>query len=273
MGNAGNIGCTPTLAAPGCTPSLASAPLGCSPSLRGGKVEECFDPCTPALAGRALDPLTDQECADIGLVQATVRGDSHDVARALSLGAQPNTIAELTLRMGEPSKKGRKGRAVHLTPLMRACELGHEDVVLLLLRARASVLQCDSHGWTALCHALGSGEVGIARLVADHSGSRLSKQKDICRKLEAEILLKCQSEASEEALALVQREFGAGGLLDLCPAATQSDDGNCPMLVVAPSGAESTQVHPLITSVVAQDVDLLSLDLSHGVVYDYPRTA
>merc|ERR1719498_1378290 len=156
MGANGSIGCTPTLASAGCSPSLSTQP-GCQ--LPRAKPEECFDPCTPALAGRSLAPLSDQECADIALVQATVRGEVADVVRALSLGASPNTIAELTLRMGEP-KKGRRGRAAHMTPLMRACELGHEDVVVQLLSAKASAVQCDSHGWTPLAHALAAGETG-----------------------------------------------------------------------------------------------------------------
>lgn len=191
-----------------CTPTLAP---NTNANLKG---EECFDPCTPALANRALDPLSDQECADIALVQATVRGEAHDVVRALSLGASPNTIAELTLRMGEPSKKGRKGRAAHMTPLMRACELGHEDVLMQLLKARASPLQCDSHGWTPVCHALGAGELKLARILAEQPGFKLERQKDICRKLQSEILAKCKLEASDEAVAAVRRELGPGGLLE-----------------------------------------------------------
>lgn len=291
MGNAGNIGCTPTLArAAGCNPTLApslsNAPtLGCTPSLAGGKNEECFDPCTPALsAGRALDPLTDQECADIALVQATVRGEATDVVRALSLGAQPNTLAELTLRMGEPSKKGRRGSAVHVTPLMRACDLGHEDVALLLLRAKASALQCDSHGWTALCHALGAGEISIAKLVLQHSSSKITKQKDICRKLSAEILLKCETEASQESVAVVQKELGPGGffgseVLDkpdgffesgtevAAAEAGSSFAGPSPTSAPAKeiSGADAMNIHPLVEK---QDIDLLG-----GFnEYEYPQT-
>lgn len=286
MGNAGimDIGCTPTLAGPGassgCAPSLASA-AGCTPSLAGSKGEECFDPCTPSLAGRALDPLSDQECADIALVQATVRGEARDVVRALSLGAHPNTIAELTLRMGEPSKKGRRGRAVHVTPLMRACEMGHEDITLLLLRAKASALQCDSHGWTALCHALGAGEVSCGRLVVQQSGVKLRpKQKEICRKLEAEILEKCRTEATQEQLADVQRELGPGGLLDetedcggfcevdsTAPMRSVPDEG-VPVEAAADSGAEPTKVHPLVCEVE----DLINLGTPYSP-YDYPGTS
>lgn len=262
MGNAshlGNIGCTPTLAAPGCTPSLALPPApGCTPPRGSAKhLEECFDPCTPALAGRTLDPLTDQECADIALVQATVRGESSDVIRALAMGASPNTIAELTLRMGEPSKKKRGGRAAHMTPLMRACELGHEDIVLQLLKARASPLQCDSHGWTPLCHALGAGEVAIARLIAQQPGFKLERQREICRKLEGEILMKCRNEASEEALSAVEMELGPGGLLDPGEGGEERSDS----ITGGRVGAEPGKVHPLVYN---EGQDLLT-DL-----YGYP---
>jgi len=233
MGANGSIGCTPTLAAPNCTPSLA----------RGSKAEECFDPCTPALAGmgRTLDPLSDQECADIALVQAAVRGELADVVKALSMGASPNTIAELTLRMGEPSKKGRKGRAVHMTPLMRACELGHEDVVQHLLKAGASSLQCDSHGWTPLCHALGSGEVGIARLICQHPNFKKQRQKEICVKLKNEILMKCRIEASAEALAAVGKELEEpGGMLDIV-AQDGAERGGFHQ-----EGVSEDKIHPLL---------------------------
>lgn len=200
MGNVNIAPCNVQIAAPDCAP----------PSLPG-KNEECL--CTGALPGRALEPLSDQECADIVLVQAAVRGEVSDVIRALSLGASPNTVAELTLRMGEPSKKGRRGRAIHLTPLMRACELGHEDVALQLLDAKASPLQCDSHGWTPLCYALGAGEVGIATMLSQRPGFRLQQQKEICRKLRSEILSKCEKEGDHDALSAIKTEMALGGWL------------------------------------------------------------
>jgi len=260
MGNAGlDIGCTPTLAGPCSSSSLPRAP-GCPPAHAISTIEDVFDPCTPALGalvGRALDPLSDQECADIALVQATTRGEATDVVRALSLGASPNTIAELTLRMGEPSKKGRKGRAAHMTPLMRACELGHEDVVVLLLEARASLLQCDSHGWTPVCHALGAGEVGIAKLVAQHPGFKLLRQKEICRKLQEDILLKCRSEVSEEEVAAVETALGSGGFLDAV-SVSSGRGGDKPDKL---TGASPGKVFPLFEQ---------NQDLSNAGSYAYP---
>lgn len=249
MGN--DIGCTPVLAvATPCTPSLSTMPG----SSHGGKTDEwTIDPCTPcvAAAGRRLDPLSDQECADIALVQATVRGEISDVIRALSLGASPNTIADLRLRMGEPNKKGRKGPAAHLTPLMRASDLGHEDVAQQLLKAKASLLQCDSHGWTPLCHALAAGEVSIARLVVQQPGFKMIKQRDICEKLLPEILAKCRSEVGDEEAAAIERELGPGGLLDRGFEVSSNWNGSAPGL---PPAASAEAILPLYS----EEQDLLS---------------
>jgi hypothetical protein len=221
MGNISSIqGCNVQLASQngtigsGCTPSM--------PTMEDArKVKECLDPCIPIVGGKGVDPLSDQECANIALVQAAIRGDAADVTRAIALGASPNTIADITLRMGEP-KKGRKTKACHLTPLMRACELGHEDVVIQLLNARASALQCDSHGWTPLCHALGAGEINIARIIVQRPGANLKRQKEIWRKLQSEVTARCQAEVGQEAASLVLVEMGPGGLLETGKSAEQS---------------------------------------------------
>jgi hypothetical protein len=214
MGNDMKV-CTPTIANKQ-LPNGATGPACCQASLATiKKTEELFEPCLPTLgAGRGLEPLTDQECADIALVQATVRGELQDVQKALGLGASPNTIADLTLRMGEPKKKGRKGRAIHTTPLMRACEMGHEDIVHHLLKAKASPIMCDSHGWTPLCHALAAGEATLARLLIDQPGIKLKRQKEICLKNQTEILHKCVNEVSQEVADSVLKEFGPEGFLD-----------------------------------------------------------
>lgn len=261
MGNTGTIGCTPTLAAPDCMPALAGQK----------KFEECFDPCLPALAGRAIEPLSDQECADIALVQATIRGEVTDAVRALTLGAAPNTTAELTLRMGEPNKKGRKGRAAHVTPLMRAAEFGHEDIVIQLLKFKASTYQCDSHGWTPLCYALGAGELAIAKLIVQSPGFRVRRQKEICEKLESEILLKCTEEASQEAAELVQRIFDDGSLFDA--GADFADSGPIEEKPRT-SGADANTVYPLIDTQSGNAVYPLvqPADLMNGS-YPYPPQA
>merc|ERR1712232_26298 len=99
-------------------------------------------------------------------------------------------------KMGEPTKGRRKGAAMHMTPLMRACEHGHEDIMLCLLDARASPMQCDSHGWSALCYALGAGEVSLARTLLNHiDRKKLRSQKDLVHRLRREVLAKCEKEA------------------------------------------------------------------------------
>lgn len=235
---------------------MGQANTGCTPKLAPynnlhGKHEECFNSCSQSACGKTLEPLGDQECADIALVQATVRGEVSDVLRALAMGAQPNTTAEMTLRMGEPTKKGRRGRAAHMTPLMRACELGHEDIAVQLLSAKASAVQCDSHGWTPLCHALAAGEVDVAKLLSQQPGFRLQQQKDICRKLQSEICQKCQKECDEDALKKLKREMEPGGLLFSETGAEHTDKDE---INKRQTGAETDKVHPLLN----EDQDLLT---------------
>ncbi|CAE8630024.1 unnamed protein product, partial [Polarella glacialis] len=94
-----------------------------SPAIR----ENVPEYCQAELCSQRVDALTDEECADILLVNATIRGELFDVQRALEMGASPNTIAGLGLKQGDHKKgKRRNGEAMHVTPLMRACELGHQ---------------------------------------------------------------------------------------------------------------------------------------------------
>merc|ERR1719385_128653 len=92
----------------------------CTPHLVKPQTLHGPECCTPQLCGRGLEV----------------------VQRALDLGASPNTTAGLTLKMGEPTK-GKK-RNLHVTPLMRACKLGREDIVATSMEAKASPIQCDS---------------------------------------------------------------------------------------------------------------------------------
>merc|ERR1719254_82836 len=107
--------------------------------------------------------------------------------------------------MGEPTKSRRRsGTAQHLTPLMRASEMGHEDIIDCLLEARASPTQCDSHGWTPLCYALAAGEVGVARVLANRlDKTKLRAQKEIIHKHRSDVLTKCEKEAGTEASQIV----------------------------------------------------------------------
>merc|ERR1719436_2024357 len=101
--------------------------------------------------------LDDQECLDVLLVQAVIRGELSDVKKALSSGAAVDTRADIVLNMGEKDTTRGRGR----TPLMRACALAFEDIILHLLDAKANLSRCDSRRWTPLCHALGAGEVDL----------------------------------------------------------------------------------------------------------------
>merc|ERR1719159_2196970 len=123
------------------------------------------------------------------------------IQRALASGASVNTTASLTLKMGEPHKGSRKGAPLHVTPLMRACEQGNQDIVRLLLDSQANINSCDSHGWSPLCHALGSGEVDIALdLVAQQQDRhKLQLQRDaLLGKLRPEVLARCERELGKD---------------------------------------------------------------------------
>eukprot|EP00930_Biecheleria_cincta_P075680 TRINITY_DN6285_c0_g1_i2.p1 TRINITY_DN6285_c0_g1~~TRINITY_DN6285_c0_g1_i2.p1 ORF type:complete len:167 (-),score=20.26 TRINITY_DN6285_c0_g1_i2:114-614(-) len=135
----------------GCGVQLAATSADCTKTMKSAALQgsECL---APELCHLSTGALTDQECANILLVNACIRGQLADVQRALGLGASPNTFASLSLKMGDVSKgRKRKGDASHVTPVMRACEMGHEDVVEFLLNARASPAQCDSKGWSPMC--------------------------------------------------------------------------------------------------------------------------
>lgn len=219
MGN--TPACSVSIAKPQiCSTHLANGPtqiqsgIGTDSSKDAAMVAmEYLDTCSPCTANRALDPLNDKECADIALVQATLRGDLSDVQRAIAQGASLHTTADIKLRMGAPSKKGRNSKAKHVTPLMRASSLGHEDVVECLLKAKASPSECDSCGWTPLCYALGAGEVDIARVLWEHSGPHLKRHRETIRRLQAELLAKCVAEAGQDAAAQVRYILGPEGFL------------------------------------------------------------
>eukprot|EP00443_Scrippsiella_acuminata_P080509 CAMPEP_0115529652 /NCGR_PEP_ID=MMETSP0271-20121206/84066_1 /TAXON_ID=71861 /ORGANISM="Scrippsiella trochoidea, Strain CCMP3099" /LENGTH=198 /DNA_ID=CAMNT_0002961709 /DNA_START=17 /DNA_END=610 /DNA_ORIENTATION=+ len=180
----------------------------CTPHLV--KPENHPECCTPHVCGQGIDPLDDRECADILLVNGTVRGELDDVRRALEMGASPNTVASLCLKMGEPAKGKRKSCAKYITPLMRASELGHEDVVVTLMEARASPVQCDR----PLCYALGAAQLDVARRLLELSDVKKRKaQKDNAMKLHTEIIAKCEEDMSKEAADLVDKEFATLGLL------------------------------------------------------------
>ncbi|CAK0816238.1 unnamed protein product [Prorocentrum cordatum] len=160
-------------------------------------------------ACRSTTGLSDKECADVLLVNAAVRGDVEDLQRALELGASVDTTAELTLTMGDLSK-GVRPAPTHVTPLMRAAELGHAGAVERLLRSKATAHQCDSKGWNALCYALGSGQICTARMLAEASPTA---RAGMPASVLAEVLHRCRREAGATRAAELERELAPGGSL------------------------------------------------------------
>ncbi|CAE7465787.1 unnamed protein product [Symbiodinium natans] len=125
-----------------------------------------------ALLPDRLGGLNDQECADVLLAQAAMRGELKDVQRALRDGARVDTRAELCIAMGDANASMPR----KLTPLMRACACGHAEVVICLLEAKASLWRVDSHGWTPLCHALANCELSLARHLLAEAGPHRDRQ-------------------------------------------------------------------------------------------------
>uniref|UniRef100_A0A7S4SX49 Uncharacterized protein n=1 Tax=Alexandrium monilatum TaxID=311494 RepID=A0A7S4SX49_9DINO len=157
------------------------------------------------------DALTDQECLDIALVQAAMRGDLHDAKRALQAGAKANTTADISLNMGIRDRR----RVRRATPLMRACEFGREEVVVLLLGARADPVRKDSRMWTPRCYALGAGEMDCARRLLEAASGLAEEQREHAANLQASIVEQCREEVGEECAAQIARELEADGFL--CP--------------------------------------------------------
>merc|ERR1719507_286975 len=147
--------------------------------------------------------LSDRECNDVLLVQAVMRADTNDIMRALSQGANVDTVAGLSINMGEAVA----AVARDLTPLMRAASLGHAEVVPLLLKERADIWRHDSAGWTPLCHALASGEFDIARRLLAESKSGTDRQKAIAQRMQSKVVEQCEESAGPEAAETLRKEF------------------------------------------------------------------
>mmetsp|Transcript_70016 Transcript_70016/g.205305 ORF Transcript_70016/g.205305 Transcript_70016/m.205305 type:complete len:220 (+) Transcript_70016:112-771(+) len=162
--------------------------------------------CLPA----GLVGLDDKACADVLLVQAAMRGDVEDVRAALSKGASVDTCADLVLNMGEFAKE----RVTGVTPLMRACSRGHQEVVSHLLDVRANPCRSDSVLWTPLCYAAGNGELGVVRLLLENMPKNVAeRQKAAVLSLKEPILEYCEEQVGKEAAEALERETRKGGAL------------------------------------------------------------
>jgi len=105
------------------------------------------------------------------------RGDAHFVRPLLAAGAQPTLVDALLLedlalartlaRTGKPRGIGPEGE----TPLMLTAEQGSLELVQLLLRAGAAVLDTDDRGYSVLLHALGGHPVRTQGGLTRWSGS------------------------------------------------------------------------------------------------------
>ncbi|CAE7828225.1 unnamed protein product [Symbiodinium microadriaticum] len=189
-------------------------------SVNNEKEDEMYDNplipnCDISTIPRALLPdrmggLTDQECADVLLAQAAVRGELKDVQRALRDGARVDTRAELCIAMGDANASlPRK-----LTPLMRACACGHYEVVCSLLEAKASLWRVDSRGWTPLCHALANCELSMARHLLAEAGTHRERQLKMMTAKRDEIVDYCEEWVGGDSANQLHNEFELGFLED-----------------------------------------------------------
>jgi len=206
----------PTICAPIIPPF--GAPQTCSSVSMGGMVisdcreyevsAECVEAPQVACAGPHMRPLGEQECANIGLVLSTIRGDVAGVRKALDMGATCDTTMDLRLKLGESAPKGCQSPHA-MTPLMRACELGHQDVAVALLDARACMEYADPCGWTPLCHALGNGEIDLAQMLVSRmkTEAHVRQHKGVVRKLREELLEHCEGNGGPEVVATLKEEL------------------------------------------------------------------
>mmetsp|Transcript_89868 Transcript_89868/g.159888 ORF Transcript_89868/g.159888 Transcript_89868/m.159888 type:complete len:251 (+) Transcript_89868:30-782(+) len=190
--------------------SKKKAPVNAFSSLSGCEAVE-VPTCDISSIPRSCLPdrmagLNDQECADVLLAQAAVRGEVSDIQRAIGLGANIDTRAELCIAMGDLGGK----KSAKLTPLMRASSGGHEEAVDVLIEANASLWRADSEGWTALCHSLAYGELSIARKLLAAAGPHSDRQKTIARTKKAQVIEACEENIGPEAAEALAKEYESG---------------------------------------------------------------
>eukprot|EP00929_Paragymnodinium_shiwhaense_P007827 TRINITY_DN111734_c0_g1_i1.p1 TRINITY_DN111734_c0_g1~~TRINITY_DN111734_c0_g1_i1.p1 ORF type:complete len:274 (-),score=57.81 TRINITY_DN111734_c0_g1_i1:199-960(-) len=153
--------------------------------------------------------LTDKEVNNVRLLQAVMRDEVEIARRAIQDGADINTTVDFRIAMGSATGVQRCSK----TPLMRACEEGFGDLVLLLLESKANLVKRDERGWTALCYALSVGETDIARRVLDDAGANAPMLLSPVRRAMPAIVQKCEATAGEEAAEQVASALLPGGFL------------------------------------------------------------
>jgi len=149
------------------------------------------------------DALNDKECADVVLVQAVMRGDLEDVKKAMANDATVDTFAEIALFRGVRDQQ----RIKQVTPLMRACDCGRDEVVSYLLRHRADPLRQDSRKFNALCYALGAGELALARVLLEESPHTAKMQQVAAWRQAEEIMDQCEEAAGHEVAEELRKDF------------------------------------------------------------------
>lgn len=190
----------------GCSCGSTRINIGCSPEIAAHCGTMCSRP-----------NCDDQDWANLLLVNSAKRGEVADTRRALAGGADPNTTAMFAIQMGDIVRRNQQP-VKQVTPLMRACSNGFDDVVLCLIDARALPTFQDSRGWTAPMYALAAGEFATAALVAEKVAESEMRQLRVqVQKQRVALLTTCEEDAGQEVAERLRKDLDAPGIWALPP--------------------------------------------------------
>lgn len=128
-----------------------------------------------AAAGAPGAPLSSGVSAEPGAVAAEA---AERLVAAAALG-ETGDVRRLLARVGPNRPALAGGRHAGLTPFMAACERGREDVVELLLEARADLEVFNEDGCTALMLAVrGQRSAVVRRIIAARADVRVAERED-----------------------------------------------------------------------------------------------
>jgi len=104
-----------------------------------------------------------------------VLNDDEETPLYLAVINKKTAIVEFLIKSGADLEKPKKS----VTPLQEACQRGLEDIVKLLIDAKAQVQKSDGHGFSALNFAHWAGHENIVKLLLEHNAT----QQDLEAKL------------------------------------------------------------------------------------------
>mmetsp|Transcript_37040 Transcript_37040/g.97020 ORF Transcript_37040/g.97020 Transcript_37040/m.97020 type:complete len:243 (+) Transcript_37040:26-754(+) len=119
-----------------------------------------------------LDKRALQAVLDWQLIQAVSDGNAPSTRIALAHGADVNACKDTFFMkpqsFQDPMDHSEPIETDGITPLMRACEGGHVEIVECLLEHGANVNAVDQDGWNALFFSAKTGNVNTLETLVDH---------------------------------------------------------------------------------------------------------